>query len=129
MEIIELLDFAIKQQASDLHLSSGLRPMLRVNGEICKINLPELSANQVKIMLYTIMSDGVRQVFEQQLEVYFAFSIANGARFRANLFMQLHGMAAVLRIIHSKILSLEELNSPAIFREIAGYRQGLVLVS
>lgn len=129
MDITELLTFGVSNKASDLHLSSGLPPMLRVNGEIRKVNLPPLEANEVKNMVYDIMNDNIRKIFEQNMEVDFAFEIPNISRFRANIFMQTRGIGAVFRTIPSKILSLEKLNAPKIFREIASYNKGLVLVT
>ncbi|AUR51643.1 type IV pilus twitching motility protein PilT [Aquella oligotrophica] len=129
MDITELLTFGVSNKASDLHLSSGLPPMLRVNGEIRKVNLPPLEANEVKNMVYDIMNDNIRKIFEQNMEVDFAFEIPNVSRFRANIFMQTRGIGAVFRTIPSKILSLEKLNAPKIFREIASYNKGLVLVT
>lgn len=129
MDITELLTFGVSNKASDLHLSSGLPPMLRVNGEIRKVNLPPLEPTEVKNMVYDIMNDNIRKVFEQNMEVDFAFEIPNISRFRANIFMQTRGIGAVFRTIPSKILSLEKLNAPKIFREIASYTKGLVLVT
>ena len=129
MDITELLTFGVSNKASDLHLSSGLPPMLRVNGEIRKVNLPPLEPTEVKNMVYDIMNDNIRKVFEQNMEVDFAFEIPNISRFRANIFMQTRGIGAVFRTIPSKILSLEKLNAPKIFREIASYNKGLVLVT
>ena len=91
MDITELLTFGVSNKASDMHLSSGLPPMLRVNGEIRKVNLPPLESNQVKSMVYDIMNDNIRKVFEQNMEVDFAFEIPNVSRFRANIFMQSRG--------------------------------------
>jgi len=129
MDITELLTFGVSNKASDLHLSSGLPPMLRVNGEIRKVNLPPLEPTEVKNMVYDIMNDNIRKVFEQNMEVDFAFEIPNISRFRANIFMQTRGIGAVFRTIPSKILSLEKLNAPKIFKEIASFTKGLVLVT
>ncbi len=129
MDITELLTFGVSNKASDMHLSSGLPPMLRVNGEIRKVNLPPLESNQVKSMVYDIMNDNIRKVFEQNMEVDFAFEIPNVSRFRANIFMQSRGIGAVFRTIPSKILSLEKLDAPKIFKEIASYTKGIVLVT
>ena len=129
MDITELLTFGVANKASDLHISSGLPPMLRINGEIRKVNLPPLDANAVKVMVYDVMNDNLRKVFEQNMEVDFAFEIPNVSRFRANVFMQTRGVGAVFRSIPSKILSLTQLNAPAIFREITTYNKGMVLVT
>ena len=129
MDITELLTFGVANKASDMHLSSGLPPMLRINGEIRKVNLPPLEANAVKNMVYDVMNDNMRKVFEQNMEVDFAFEIPNVSRFRANVFMQTRGIGAVFRSIPSKILSLTQLNAPAIFREITSFSKGMVLVT
>lgn len=129
MDITELLTFGVANKASDMHLSSGLPPMLRINGEIRKVNLPPLEANAVKNMVYDVMNDNMRKVFEQNMEVDFAFEIPNVSRFRANVFMQTRGIGAVFRSIPSRILSLAQLNAPAIFREITSFSKGMVLVT
>lgn len=129
MDITELLTFGVANKASDLHISSGLPPMLRINGEIRKVNLAPLDANAVKVMVYDVMNDNLRKIFEQNMEVDFAFEIPNVSRFRANVFMQTRGVGAVFRAIPSKILSLTQLNAPDIFREITTYNKGMVLVT
>lgn len=129
MDITELLAFGVANKASDLHLSSGLPPMLRVNGEIRKVNLPPLDPNDTKKMVYDVMNDSTRKFFEQNMEVDFAFEIPNVARFRANIFMQTRGVGAVFRTIPSKVLTLEQLKAPDIFKEVSGYTKGIVLVT
>ncbi|WP_293777129.1 type IV pilus twitching motility protein PilT [uncultured Oxalicibacterium sp.] len=129
MDISELLAFSVKNKASDLHLSAGLPPMIRVNGDVRRINLPPMEHKDVHSMIYDIMNDAQRKVYEDRLEVDFSFSIPGLARFRVNAFNQDRGAAAVLRTIPSKILSLEELNTPKIFSELALKPRGLVLVT
>ncbi len=129
MDITELLAFTVKNKASDLHLSAGLPPMIRVNGDVRRINLPAMDHKEVHGMLYEVMSDGLRKVYEEHLEVDFSFEIPGLARFRVNAFNQDRGAAAVLRTIPSTILSLEELNAPKIFTELAMKPRGLVLVT
>ena len=129
MDISELLAFSVKNKASDLHLSSGLPPMIRVHGDVRRINLPPLEHKDVHGMIYDIMNDGQRKAYEELLEVDFSFAIPGLARFRVNAFNQERGAAAVLRTIPSKILSLEELNCPRIFAELALKPRGLVLVT
>lgn len=129
MDIAELLSFGVANKASDVHLSSGLPPMLRVNGDIRKVNLPPLDSAQVQNMVYTVMNESVQQYFEQNMEVDFAFEIPGLSRFRVNVFMQTRGVGAVFRTIPAKIISLEKLNAPAIFKEISGYTKGIVLVT
>jgi twitching motility protein PilT len=129
MDITELLTFMVKNKASDLHLSSGLPPMIRVHGDVRKINLPPMDHKEVHGMIYDIMNDGQRKVYEENLECDFSFAVPNLARFRVNAFVQQRGAAAVLRSIPSKILSLEDLKAPPIFKELADQPRGLVLVT
>lgn len=129
MDITELLTFTVKNKASDLHLSAGLPPMIRVNGDIRRINLPPLDHETVHGMVYDIMNDGQRKQYEEMLECDFAFAVQNLARFRVNAFNQERGAAAVFRTIPSKVLTLEELEAPRIFREIADQPRGIVLVT
>jgi twitching motility protein PilT len=129
MDISELLAFSVKNKASDLHLSSGLPPMIRVHGDVRRINLPPLEHKDVHGMIYDIMNDAQRKVYEENLECDFSFAIPGLARFRVNAFNQDRGAAAVLRTIPSKILSLEDLNAPKIFAELSLKPRGLVLVT
>ena len=129
MDISELLAFSVKNNASDLHLSAGLPPMIRVHGDVRRINLPPLDHKDVHGMIYDIMNDGQRKAYEEKLEIDFSFAIPGLARFRVNAFNQDRGAAAVLRTIPSKILSLEQLNAPKIFAELSLKPRGLVLVT
>ncbi|WP_306391678.1 type IV pilus twitching motility protein PilT [Telluria beijingensis] len=129
MDISELLAFSVKNKASDLHLSAGLPPMIRVHGDVRRINLPPLEHKDVHGMIYDIMNDGQRKQYEEVLECDFSFAIPGLARFRVNAFNQERGASAVLRTIPSKILTLEELNAPKIFAELAMKPRGLVLVT
>ena len=129
MDISELLAFVVKNKASDLHLSSGLPPMIRVHGDIRRINLPAMEHKDVHSMVYDIMNDGQRKFYEENLECDFSFAIPNLARFRVNAFVQLRGAAAVMRTIPSKIQSLEDLKCPAVFRDIADQPRGICLVT
>jgi twitching motility protein PilT len=129
MDITELLAFAFKQGASDLHLSSGLPPLIRIDGDIKRINVDPLDDRTVHNMVYDIMTDKQRKNFEEFLETDFSFEIPNVARFRVNAFNQDRGPAAVFRTIPSKVLSLEQLNAPAVFKTICDQPRGLVLVT
>ena len=129
MDITELLTFVVKNKASDLHLSSGMPPMIRVHGDVRRINLPAMEHKDVHAMIYDIMNDGQRKSYEENLECDFSFAVPNLARFRVNAFVQNRGAAAVMRTIPSKILSLEDLKAPKIFEELADYPRGLVLVT
>ena len=129
MDITELLAFGVKNKASDLHLSSGLPPMIRVHGDVRRINLPAMEHKDVHGMVYDIMTDTQRKIYEETLECDFSFEIPNLARFRVNAFNQQRGAGAVFRTIPSKILSLEDLNCPKVFKDIAEYPRGIVLVT
>ena len=129
MDISQLLAFSVNNKASDLHLSAGLPPMLRVHGDIRRINLPDLEHKEVLAMVCDIMSEAQRERFEKLLELDFSFEIEGLSRFRVNAFNHLRGVGAVFRTIPSKVLSLEQLNAPAIFADIALKPRGLVLVT
>src|SRR4051795_4659224 len=129
MDITELLAFAVKNKASDLHLSAGLPPMIRVHGDIRRINLPPMEHEDVHAMVYDIMSDNQRKQYEEFLECDFSFAVPNLARFRVNAFNQHRGAAAAFRTIPSKVLSLEELNTPKVFAELTDRPRGLILVT
>ncbi len=129
MDITELLAFSVKNGASDLHLSAGLPPMIRVDGDVRRINVPAMEHKDVHSMVYDIMNDKQRKDYEEYLETDFSFEIKGLARFRVNAFNHNRGAGAVFRTIPSKILSLEELNCPPIFKEIAENPRGLVLVT
>ena len=129
MDITELLSFSVKHKASDLHLSAGVPPMIRVDGDVRKINLPALEHRQVHSLVYDIMNDHQRKELEENLEVDFSFAVPNLARFRVNAFHQNRGVAAVFRTIPSTVLTLDELGAPDIFRQLAELPRGLVLVT
>lgn len=129
MDITELLSFAVKHKSSDLHLSADSPPMIRVDGDIRKINIPALSHKQVQELVYDIMNDRQRKEYEQNLEADFSFEVPDLARFRVNVFVQNRGAGAVLRTIPSTVLTLEQLNAPDIFRTISDNPRGLVLVT
>lgn len=129
MDVSQLLAFGVKNKASDLHLSAGLPPMIRVHGDVRRINLPALDAKEVHDMVYDIMSDTQRKHYEEFLEIDFSFEINGLARFRVNAFNHQRGPGAVFRTIPSKVLTLEELNAPSIFGKLALKPRGLVLVT
>ncbi len=129
MDITQLLAFSVKNKASDLHLSAGLPPMIRVHGDVRRINVDPLDHKNVHEMVYDIMNDSQRKAYEETLECDFSFEIQGLARFRVNAFNQNRGAAAVFRTIPSKILSLEQLNAPKIFADLAMRPRGLVLVT
>jgi twitching motility protein PilT len=129
VEIDQLLTFAVKNKASDLHLSSGVPPMIRVDGDIKRINMPELSHKEVHSMIYDIMNDKQRKAYEEFFETDFSFEIPELARFRVNAFNQSRGAGAVFRTIPATILTLEDLAAPKIFKDISMYPRGIVLVT
>ncbi len=129
MDIAELLAFSVKNNASDLHISAGLPPMIRVDGDIRRINVPALDHKTVHGLIYDIMNDKQRKDYEEFLETDFSFEIPNLARFRVNAFNQNRGAGGVFRTIPSTILSLEELGCPSSFKEIADQPRGIVLVT
>ena len=129
MDITQLLAFGVEQGASDCHLSSGEPPMLRVHGDLKKLDHPILSREEVHTMVYDIMNDANRKHFEEFHEVDFSFEMGDVARFRVNVFMKLNGEAAVFRTIPTKILTLEQLGMPAVMKEMCGKEKGLVLVT
>jgi len=129
MDIAELLAFSVKNSASDLHLSADLPPMIRVDGDVRRINVPPLDNKTVQNMLYDIMNDKQRKDFEEFLETDFSFEIPGLARFRVNVFNHNRGVGGVFRTIPSTILSLEDLRAPEIFKTISEYPRGIVLVT
>ena len=129
MDISELLAFSVKNKASDLHLSAGLPPMIRVHGDVRRINLPPLEHKDVHGMIYDIMNDSQRKQYDENLETDFSFDLPGLARFRVNAFNQDRGAAAVLRPIPSRVLSLEELQCPRQFADFSLKPRGLVLVT
>jgi len=129
MDIGELLAFGVKNGCSDMHLSSGLPPMIRVDGDVRRVNVPPLDHKEVHDMVYDIMNDKQRKDYEEFLECDFSFEVPGLARFRVNAFNQNRGAAAVFRTIPSEILSLEQLGAPKIFEEISDYPRGVVLVT
>ncbi|ELY4252746.1 type IV pilus twitching motility protein PilT [Acinetobacter baumannii] len=129
MDITELLAFSVKNGASDLHLSAGMPPMIRVDGEVRRINLPALEHKDVHRLVYDIMNDKQRRDYEEKLETDFSFEVPNVARFRVNAFNQNRGAGAVFRTIPSKVLTMEDLGLGQIFKDICDYPRGIVLVT
>ncbi|MFK8068677.1 MAG: type IV pilus twitching motility protein PilT [Gammaproteobacteria bacterium] len=129
MDIGELLAFSVKNGASDLHLSAGLPPMIRVDGDVRRINIPSMEHKEVHGLVYDIMNDKNRKDYEEFLETDFSFEVPGLARFRVNAFNQERGAAAVFRTIPSEVLSLEDLSAPKILADIADYPRGIVLVT
>src|SRR5512145_2772361 len=129
MDISELLRFVLDSNGSDLHISAGEPPIIRVHGEMTKVDLPPLDKEQVHNMVYDVLSDYQRKVFEELLELDFSFALGDLARFRVNVFKQYRGESAVFRTIPSKIPSFEDLYLPKVFKDLCGFEKGLVLVT
>lgn len=129
MDIKDLLAFAVENKASDLHLSSGLPPMIRVDGDLRRIDIPDLDKQTTHDLLYTVMSDKQCREYEENLEIDFSYEVANLSRFRVNVFTQDRGIAGAFRVIPSRVLTLEELRAPPLLSNIAKLPRGLVLVT
>ncbi len=129
MDITELLAFSVKQGSSDLHLSAGLPPMIRIDGDMRRVNLPPMEHKEVHSLIYEIMNDKQRRDYEEFLETDFSFEVPGVARFRVNAFNQNRGAAAVFRSIPSRVLTLEDLGFGQIFRDLSMLPRGLVLVT
>jgi len=129
MDITELLGFSVKQGASDLHITAGMPPLIRVDGDIRRINVPGMDHKEVHGLIYEIMNDKQRKDYEEFWETDFSFEVPNLARFRVNAFMQNRGAAAVFRTIPAKVLTMEQLGMGEIFRKISDVPRGLVVVT
>lgn len=129
MDVTALLTFAVQSGASDVHLSSGEPPMIRLHGDMKKLEHPPLSREEVHALVYDIMNDAQRKSFEENLELDFSFDLGEIGRFRVNIFMQQRGEGAVFRTIPTKILSTEELGLPPIMKKLCDREKGLILVT
>jgi len=129
MDIAELLAFAVKNKASDLHLSSALPPMIRVDGDLRRLNLPALDNQQLTELLYSTMSDHQRRDFEANLEVDFSYAVPGLARFRVNCFHHDRGVGGAFRTIPVAVWTLEDIGAPSSFKDIINVPRGLVLVT
>lgn len=129
MDIAELLKFVLDNKGSDLHISAGEPPIVRIHGEMTKVDMPPLDKEDVHNMIYDVLSDFQRKVFEELLELDFSFGLGDLARFRVNVFKQHRGESAVFRTIPSIIPTFEELNLPRVFKDFAAMEKGLILVT
>ena len=129
MSMEELLTFSVKSKASDLHLSSGVSPLIRVDGDLRKINLPVLDSKAVSRLLYEIMTVDQQKKFEQALEIDFSYELAAIGRFRINAFHQRSGPAAVFRTIPEIVPLFEDLGLPPVLNDISNKPNGLILVT
>src|SRR6266404_2426041 len=129
MDITQLLEFGVEHGASDCHLSAGEPPLIRIDGDLKKLENPPLTKEEVHALIYDIMNDAQRKVFEETHECDFSFELNQLARFRVNVFRQRKGEAAVFRTIPTKILTLEELGMPPILKQMCDKEKGLILVT
>jgi twitching motility protein PilT len=129
MDITQLLSFASQQGASDLHLSSGEPPMVRIHGDIKRLDQPPLSREEVHTMAYDVMNDTQRKIFQEKLDIDFSFELGEVARFRVNVFMQRKGEGAVFRTIPTQVVTLDELGMAPILKEVGKKERGLVLLT
>jgi twitching motility protein PilT len=129
VQIHELLTFVVQQGASDLHVSAGEVPCVRVDGGVRRLDLARLTAEDAKRMAYSIMTEKQKSFFENNLEIDFAVGLKGLARFRVNVFTQARGVGIVMRHIPAKVWTLQKVSAPPIFRSIADTHQGLVLVT
>jgi len=129
ISVTELLAFTVKNKGSDLHISAGMEPIIRVNGDMTKIKMPAIDNKVAVDLIYDIMTDKNRKEFEEHNECDFSYEVSGLARFRVNVFMQERGISAVMRVIPSEVLTLEALNAPEIFKEISMLPRGICLVT
>ncbi|MCF6225935.1 MAG: twitching motility protein PilT, partial [Xanthomonadales bacterium] len=129
MDINELLAFSVKNKASDLHLSAGMPPLIRVDGDIRRLDLPSLENKDLLELVYSTLNDHQRRDFEANLEIDYSYSVPEVARFRVNAYHQDRGIGAAFRTIPTDIMTLEDLQAPPIFKDIINVPRGLVLVT
>jgi len=129
MDVSELLAFTVKNGASDLHVASGEPPMIRMHGDMTRIKMPAIEERVVQAMIYDIMNDTQRKLFEEHFELDFSFALGDIARFRVNVFKQHKGMSAVFRVIPTEVFTLDQLKCPDVFKEIAMTARGICLVT
>ena len=129
MDITELLTFAHRSGASDVHLTAGEPPRVRINGDMKRLEHAALSAEEVHNMVFDIMSDALRRHFQETNDADFSFELGDLARFRVNVFRGRRGEGAVFRTIPTKVQTLEDLGLPAILKEVCDKEKGLVLVT
>jgi len=129
LDITQLLQFCYQQKGSDLHISSGEPPAMRVDGQMQRIKVPSLTLEQTQSMLYDIMGDSQRKIFEEKSDIDFSIELGESARFRVNIFRQRRGMGAVFRLIPTTILTMEQLGLPSILSKLTRREKGLILVT
>lgn len=129
MTIQELLKFTSDAGASDLHISAGSYPMIRVHGQMKRLNLPKLSANEVEELIYSTMNESQREMFKKELELDFSTKLSNNVRFRVNAFHQINGLSCAFRVIPNEIKGFEELHLPNVLKRLSLKDKGLILVT
>ena len=129
VDIHELLTFAVKNRASDVHLGAGEVPSVRIDGEVRRLDLDPIQRDDATRLAYSIMNEEQRRAFEEHLEVDFSIGIADVARFRAHVFTHARGVGMALRQIPTRVLTLEEIGAPRVFQRIAELDRGLVIVT
>jgi twitching motility protein PilT len=129
LSISSLLRFAVAQKASDLHLSAGEPPMMRIHGDMFRVDAPALTSEQTHRLIFDVMNDAQRRSFQDKLEVDFAFALDTDLRFRVNAFVQNRGEGAVFRTIPTTIPRFEDLGLPQVIRQLCEEEKGLVLVT
>src|SRR5256885_646433 len=128
-DLTALLGFANDEGASDLHISAGLPPMVRIRGEMVRLDLPALTRDDAHAAIYDILNDSQKNLFEESRDIDFAFDIPGVSRFRANVFVQNRGEAAVFRVVPSQVKTLDELGMPKILKDLCDRDKGLIVVT
>lgn len=129
MEITELLLFTQKNKGSDLHITAGSPPVVRIHGDMVPMKLPPLGADEIRNLIYSIMTEQQRADYERDFELDFSISFSNNMRFRVNAFNTINGPAAVFRDIPTTILTLDQLGAPEILKKLTKLHKGLILVT
>lgn len=129
MTIQDLLRFTAEAGASDLHVSSGSHPMVRVNGRMKRLNLPVLTVEEMQGLLNSVMNEVQQEMFKKNLEIDFSTKLSNDVRFRVNAFHQINGIASAFRVIPNEIKPYEELHLPEVLKKLTQKEKGLVLVT
>jgi twitching motility protein PilT len=127
--VVRLLRYTVAQQASDLHVSAGERPLIRISGDLLPVDLPPLTSEQAHAAIFDVMNDAQRRLFQEELECDFAYRLDDNARFRVNAFTQNRGEGAVFRTIPTKIPRMRDLGLPDVVRHLCDEEKGLVLVT
>jgi twitching motility protein PilT len=128
-DLAALLTFAKDEGASDLHISAGMPPLVRLRGEIVRLDLPALSGDDARASIYDILKDDQKRILEEFHDLDFAFELPGVSRFRANVFIQNRGHGAVFRVVPTSVKTLDELGMPKVLRDLAEKEKGLVVVT